>query len=397
MAWFYLGGAEFQSAAVGVDNTNAGGSPAVSTSVFRSGTASYRYVTLTSGNAKYIGHQWTLTTTAALVCARVYLRFATLPGAENRILLINDANSLATPLVYVTVDDAGLVQFYDEDGQITGNTTITTDTWYRFEIEYNATGGASADIVGLYVDGVEVARATNRELSANPAFLAIGMNLASEANTTGEMFADDIAIRSVDGLPGAGEVIVLRPDGDSATDWTGSDADSTDNYLLVDEVTPNTTDYAESGTLDQVDDYTLEATPAAMESGDTINAVGVGLYYALSANTGGDPSLVLRITYDGTTEESSGLTKNNNNQYSFYHAQGISLYPFVLVDLPGASSTAWTKAALDATGIGARISVDDTDVLRISAIWLAVDHKPGAGGGGDGLTPGMLRPMGIIW
>jgi hypothetical protein len=69
----------------------------------------------------------------------------------------------------------------------------------------------------------------------------------------------------------------------------------------------------------------------------------------------------------------------------------------VLVDLPGASSTAWTKAALDATGIGARISVDDTDVLRISAIWLAVDHKPGAGGGGDGLTPGMLRPMGIIW
>lgn len=76
-------------------------------------------------------------------------------------------------------------------------------------------------------------------------------------------YIDDIAINDTAGGAdnswcGDGYVIRLGPNGNGAVNqWTGSDSDSTDNYLLVDEVPDSATDYVEDGTSGHQDMYAL--------------------------------------------------------------------------------------------------------------------------------------------
>lgn len=57
---------------------------------------------------------------------------------------------------------------------------------------------------------------------------------------------------------GEGKIELLSPNGNgSLNEWTGSDSNSTDNYLLVDELPPSSSDYVENATAGQKDKYTL--------------------------------------------------------------------------------------------------------------------------------------------
>jgi hypothetical protein len=62
-------------------------------------------------------------------------------------------------------------------------------------------------------------------------------------------------------------VFPLHPNGNgNYSQLAGSDGNSTDNYLLVDESPPNTTDYVASATSGQHDTYTLQDLPSAAQS-----------------------------------------------------------------------------------------------------------------------------------
>lgn len=238
------------------------------------------------------------------------------------------------------------------------------------------TGAAGSHIVGWKVDGSLQAGSSARSLSLGVQRCYFG--LQNSGPTTGEIYLDDVAWNDETGsfqndYPGDGKIIYMRPNaaGDN-TDWTPS---AGSNYQNVDEATPNdATDYNSSTTLNQIDDFELEAAPSEIGSSDTINAIGVGVRFAATASSS-NPSFVVRIksTSGGTVEESAAITPASTSYQTNAFATNAMYHPLVIYDLPGASTTAWTKADLDTTQIGYRISVDNTNTVRISAIWLVVD------------------------
>lgn len=349
------------------------------TTTVRSGTYAAESV-LVSGSARGAKYIFQASPNNGPFYFRVYLRVATRPSAENKIIALSNADSLtATQIVWLTHDNNGVLKLYDEDGQITGTTTLSTNTQYRIEVEFDRTAAAGSQVVRARVDGVEFAGSATRNLSAGIWIFVIGANLTNEAQTVGSWFFDDCAINNNVGsfqnsYPGEGEIIHLRPNG------TGDNSAWTNDYTTIDEVTPNdATDFISSNTNNQIEDVNLDATPAAMDSGDIINCVQVGVRYNLSDATGADPTAVLRIkaSASGTVEESGNLITNSTT-WNTNNPQTPKNYNLTLYDLPGASTTAWTKADLDTAQIGVRESATDTHFIQVSTLWLLVDHKPGS-------------------
>src|SRR3972149_206729 len=168
------------------------------------------------------------------------------------------------------------------------NSPSTAQWWHRMYFCF----AAGSDIVRGYVDGTEFAGSAARSLSAGVMQITYGLNLGSEANTAGDLYLDDYACNNPNtafqnSLPGPGKIIHLKPnaDGDN-TAWTGG-------WAEVDEGSPNETDFIASGTLDAIEDMNLEATPADLDSGATVNVVQVGFRNNLSSATGTDPRAVL--------------------------------------------------------------------------------------------------------
>lgn len=387
MARLWSSGFELNSITADIEWTTSHSTPTISTTTVRSGTYAARVSSL--GAAKGLEIRFQTAAANGPFYFRVYTRFATFPGAENRFILLNNADGLATPIIYLTIDNTGVLKLYDEDGQITGTTTLSTDTWYRIEFEVDVTAAAGAHIVKARVDGTEFASSTARSLSAGVMNMAVGANLASEANTTGDWFFDDVAINDNTGsfqtsYPGEGEIIHLRPNaaGDNAQ-WTRGGTDSGANWSQVDEVTPNdATDYVQSNTANQIDDYNIDDTPATLEITDTINCIQIGARISLSAGTAEDPDFVYRVKVGGggTVEESANVSTTTTNWRTNSNnggATGVRNYFLTLYDLPGASTTSWNKTYLDAMQIGVRETVTDTHFIRISDMWVLVDHKPG--------------------
>ena len=388
--------AELNSAAAGMEVTNASNFTIQSTTV-RSGGFAGRTNGLVSGAARGAAVQFIAAAGNGPFFARWYLNITTLPSAENRILGFNDTAALTATDVWITLDNGGLLRLYDEDGVIgSPSSALNTGTWYRIEIQVDRTPAAGSQVVRALLNGTEFAGSATRNLSVGFLIIVMGGNLASEAQTTGQWEWDDIAINNNVGsfhnsYPGEGEQIFLRPNatGDLAT-WARGGADSGSNFGQTDEVTPNdATDLVLENTNNAdpalcSDMYNLEATPAALASDDVINLVAVGFRCAVDVATGADPDMVLRIeaSSGGTVEESAAIDVNNtawrtNNNGSLLN------YLLTLYDLPGASTTAWTKATLDTTQIGVRLSVTDTHNAQVTALWLLVDHKPAAAAAGN--------------
>jgi hypothetical protein len=87
-----------------------------------------------------------------------------------------------------------------------------------------------------------------------------------------DVYVDDTTGESSGTPPPIIRFYPLTMDGNgNYAQWVGSDADSTDNYLHVDEVPSSTADYVESDAADEFDSYTM--TGITLDTGQTINAV----------------------------------------------------------------------------------------------------------------------------
>lgn len=382
MARIFTSGFESNSYTAGVEWTsNLATNPTFSTGTKRSGSYAMRISSLTSASTQGVRFQYLASEATNERYFRFYAYFTTFPGAENRIAVWNDSTTAtSTPSIYLTIDNSGVLKLYDEDGQITGTSTLQTGTWYCIEVHYSNTGGAGACVVEARVNyAAAFASSTTRSIASNnsPYHFFLGGNLGGESNTTGDWYFDDVAINDTSGSfqtswPGEGEVIHLRPSsaGDNS-DWSGS-------YVDVSEVTPDdATTMCTSNTLNQTDDHNIDNTPSSLESSDIINCVHVGFRYD-GASSSANAGLVIRIKSEasGTVQESTEVVPANTTWYT-YGTTGTNIGPLLtLYDLPGASTTAWTKDKLDTTQIGYRTSTGNTNAARVSTIWLIVDHKP---------------------
>lgn len=149
---------------------------------------------------------------------------------------------------------------------------------------------------------------------------------------------DDAAGEASASMPAPAPLIILRPDGNgNYAQWLGSDANSTDNYLLLDEATPNTSDYIEETTVGDRDSWvfttrTLDphCTPVSM----------VAVASAIDAATG-NMNIFNRLS--GTDVD--GSTKTLTASYALYVERFLTK--------PGGG--AWDQTSIDAFEMGARV------------------------------------------
>lgn len=378
MARVFMSGFELNTTAEWATTTS--GSPSLQTSVVRSGTYALRISSLVSGAQKVMGQNMTTGNNNGPYYFRAYFRYTTAPSGDNQI--INIRNAASVRIAFIIFNAAGALELWDEDGQIGSDSSVLqSGAWYSIEIKLDASGAGATDIVEARLERAVFATSSTRDLSTGVTQFLVGGNLNSEAQTQGDWYFDDCCVNNGTGsfqnnYPGAGQVIFLRPNaaGDNA-DWTRAGTDSGANWSQNNEVTPNgATNYIQSNTSGQIDDYELEATPAILDAKATINVVQVGVQCRVDDATGGDPSFVLRIksASGGTVEEGVAITRNSN-VWVFNDGANPAL---TLYDLPGASTTPWTKATLDTAQIGIRESVSDTHNVNVSCMWLLVDFVP---------------------
>lgn len=154
----------------------------------------------------------------------------------------------------------------------TGTFKFIATIWYYLEFKvtiHNSTGTIAARVNGISDIS---ASGLDTQNTANATASAIQLGATGGVNGAGNPFWDDVYI--LDGTGSAptndflGDVRVqtIVPNGNGTTNQLdGSDGNQVDNYLLVDEATPNSdTDYVESSDVGDKDTYNYGAiTPAA--------------------------------------------------------------------------------------------------------------------------------------
>lgn len=403
MARLWSSGLELNSLTANVEltATNGGaGTKTIDSSVVRSGTYSFKIVT-TSVQTGFFGYVYQAASTNGDFYFRFYFRYTGSIGAQTQIITIE--NSGGTKRAGIRINTDGTLELWNEEDSAqvgSDSTALTADTWYRIELRFDTTTLASSNLDGR-INGTSFASGTVN--------MAFGQNTvrfgAYDINSAATFYYEDISINDSSGSsqnswPGEEEIIHLRPNAAGDNNALGVFPDS-NNYQSMDEVTPDdaTTQRSTlSDSVGEIDDYNIDATPAAMDTTDTINVVQVGVRYTGESTTNVD-TFVLRIkaSSGGTVEESAGITPNSTSYTTNANAAPKN-YPFTLYDLPGASTTAWTKADLDATQIGWKKSADSTVGARVSTLWLLVGHKPAAGGGGGAVqATGYMTPNTGFW
>lgn len=356
----------------------------IQSTTVRSGTYAGQITSLVSATARGFLHQFASAAAGGPYYFRFYFRYATAPSADNCIFSLDNDTTIAEasgPAILLT--SAGELKLMNGASQV-GSTSsaLSANTWYRIEVQYDGSPASGSEVLRARIDGTEFAGASNLTLAtATIHSVAFGGNIRSEAQTTGNWYFDDIAINDSTGsfqtsYPGEGEIILLRPNNTGDNNQLGT-ASST-NYQNVDEVTPDdaTTEInMTADTAGEVDDYNLSATPSALASTDIINVVQVGLRFRGGGST--DPIVVgIKASASGTVEESGNITASNSS-YATNAAAAPFNYPLTLYDLPGASTTVWTKTDLDAAQVRVKLPTAAQPFKpRFSAVWVLVDHKP---------------------
>lgn len=354
----------------------------ISTSNARTGTYSGRVSGLVSGINQRFRAQFISSANNGPFFFRLYGSFVTLPSAENRFVALSNSTTTGTGVaIYLTVDASGVIRLYDEDGQIgSGSVAISTGQYYAIEIQYDRTRASGSHYVRARLNHIEFAGATNRALSVNINQVYIGGNLNSEAQTQGEWHFDDLVIYNTSGSydvswPGAGAVAVLRPNGvGDNTNWARGGADSGSNWGQVSENPPNdVTSYVTSNTAAQVDSYALGDTPVGITSSSRIRSVSVNVRFA-GAGASSNASFQIGLRVSGTSVSSPTVTPNGTT-YRTNDTTGNTLVPLLVATTVPGTSRAWTKSDLDSAQVELSLASGNTNGVRVSGVWVAIEYS----------------------
>lgn len=236
----------------------------------------------------------------------------------------------------VYIDPKNAAKIYSPIG------SVPLNTWHHVEFKvYIST--SSVGYTYLYLDGVLVGSATGQDWYIGPpASYAIGGH--GDSNFVDAMDLDDVYMASTtDGgivdVIGPSEVRTFFPTGNgNSSALVGSDADSTDNYLLVDELEPSTADYVGSATAGAKDTY----THAALAAGEVPMGVIIKSY---AAKTDVNAKTFRALLRSGTTDY-PGATRGLSEGYTW--TQDVW-------DVDPDTAAAWGKAGFDATEFGQEV------------------------------------------
>jgi hypothetical protein len=266
-------------------------------------------------------------------------------GSTNREHLQFYGDSGATRHLSFHVTAGGVLRVRRSDGNdpilaSSAANIIKAATWQYWEIW--ATCNDSTGRVVVQIDGSTVIDFTGdtKNGGTNNSFDMIRWGRSAPANI-GEIRVSDSST-----FLGPTTVYYRGVNGNGAsTGLTGSDGNQTDNYLLVDETTPNgDTDYVEGTTVGTGDTYAVADTPTG--SWDVYGA---------------------RVVWNSRTTDAGakatrGLIRTGGTIYpgaDWPNASSYDAYWEVWEDNPDTAS-AWTAGEIDAVEVGVQIADDPT-------------------------------------
>lgn len=232
----------------------------------------------------------------------------------------------------------------DNTGDIdinTPNGSVSTGEWHYMEIQMKA-DQSSAGSYKWWLDGTLIGSDTGMDYVQSA-----GTQVRISGNGFGDindLYVDDIYVTDGTGSANTGElgpieVVTLLPDGNgNSTVMVGSDGNSTDNYLLVDENPPNETDYVGSDTEGDKDTYAMGDL-----TGTPVVAGVVASYYAEKTDTGA--KYMRPVTRTASTDyvgDSEGL------------AEGYTLHEHTWDENPNTTS-AWTYGEVNGAEFGVEV------------------------------------------
>jgi len=212
-----------------------------------------------------------------------YLDRAT--GSTNDTIILGFGGyiaNLSNADVFVRLLDSGIVQIqfrlYD-DGSISafrsstllgnsGPNKFLEDVWQYWEIKVKIanTGGT----VDVRVNGVSILSLSSQDTQQSANAYVTNWQVAGGSGYIEEFWIDDLVVMDGSGSSpynnflGDIHVELILPDGNgNSSGMSGSDGNSTDNYLLVDDNPVVTTDYVEATTEGTKDTYAMENLSAA--------------------------------------------------------------------------------------------------------------------------------------
>lgn len=223
-----------------------------------------------------------------------------------------------------------------------GSIPILVNTWYLIEVHFKI-----ADIGGVFdlkVDGVsDCGIAGDTKTGAYTTADNIAM---ITFNST--MYWDDIALNNTAGgvdasWCGDGHIVMVSPNGNGDSSMlAGSDGNSVNNYLLVDEVPPTgDADYVESLTPNDIDLYAMGNI--TLQPGETISRAWIESR-ARELAADGD-SIAVGLKSGVTTDWSS------NQPVTTTYVRYVSKYYFNDPD----TGIPWTESGINAVQAGIKI------------------------------------------
>jgi hypothetical protein len=263
------------------------------TAVFRTGIASFKCDSTGANAAAYLPSSFSTAVVSATMYVRAYIRFTALPGSTVKVLAalgLASANAMS-----IKVTSAGVTQFFDDTaGTQVGSDgpTVTTGTWYRFEISLTSNASSQWTSGEGRIDGVTIASGSIATPPSAAFRHRVGWVDAPGASKV--LNIDDIAVNDATGSVnntwnGAGGSVLLLPISDAQDgSWTGgAGGTGIDLSLAVKSLLPvgvasasatNTSqiESADSSGNNTTDEYRANLTTyttAGVGASDTINSL----------------------------------------------------------------------------------------------------------------------------
>ncbi len=201
----------------------------------------------------------------------------TLNSTQPIIALYDSTNS--NYQLTLRTSTAGVLQIYRGNAQILqAGSTLSVDTWYHLEWKYYIGNSIPGNTCVLRLDGAtDIALVAGTDTQFQVASTCGGLEFGGASSKN--RYYDNIYICNHSGninkdFIGPCFIETIRPDGNGTTNqFTGSDGDSTNNYLLVDEVTnDDDTTFVTSSVNNERDLYTF-----ASPTGDIGIIHGIGM------------------------------------------------------------------------------------------------------------------------
>lgn len=263
----------------------------------------------------------------------------------NSLWLYGDSNTTVHLTVVFQNDGSVTLRRGDFNGTIIASTPPGTYVLGYIYVELEATISDTVGIANVRING-----ATTNTLSftgdtknggTSTNFDAIGLYSAGGGSPFDDVYVCNDQGSLNNTFLGEARVITLAPNGNgTSSQFVGSDADSVNNYLLVDDLPYATSDYVGSPTVGNRDSYTVADLPAG-----TWSVKGVQVAAVTQKSDAGAASIKTVLRSGGT------------NYYGPTKVLGTAWQTIMdLRETDPATSVAWTAAGVNAAEIGVEVA-----------------------------------------